>query len=226
MATEEADETTARKKRVRAAHRGSVTRLLGQVDETLESVDTRRLKQLKESLIGKRDILLALDDELIELVNEEQVDTEVEQADLIKEKISFAVISIDDALGELESPPQTTRRKHHIREETSPSQSPEGSKGEEPTATPPTLTAASESMRTTHAAEVPHGLSTSMPITPIAGTHPPVTEVPISLVPRTTLPTLSSLRFALPTITAVLTLPSLHVPSTTFSPTYCSHRTP
>ena len=218
MASEEADEATTRKKRVRAAHRGSVTRLLGQVDETLESADARRLKQLKQSLIGKRDVLLTLDDELIELVNEEQLDTEVEQADLIKEKISFAVISIDDALAVLASPPQRTKRKHHVQEQTSPSRSQESSEEEEQTATPLGTSATSESMRMTHAAEVPHSLPTSMPPPPIAGTLTPVTEVPTSLVPRTSFPTISSLRFALPQpTTAVSTLPSL--PSTTFSGT-------
>ena len=86
---------------MRAAHRGSVTRQPGQVDKTLESADThdvRRLKQLKQSLVSKLDILSKTDDELIELVNEQQLDAEVEQADLIKENISIAVISIDDAV--------------------------------------------------------------------------------------------------------------------------------
>ena len=58
MASEEADEATARKKRFRAAHCSTVTRLLGQVDETHESADEQRLKQLKQLLIAKRDILL------------------------------------------------------------------------------------------------------------------------------------------------------------------------
>lgn len=94
MASEEAGEATARRKEVRAAHRGLVTRLLGQLDEALELADVRRLKQLKQSLIDKLDILLKLDDELIQSVEEEQLDAEVEQADLIKEKVSFAVISM------------------------------------------------------------------------------------------------------------------------------------
>ena len=90
MASEEAGEATTRKKRVRAAHRGSVTRLLGQLDEALESADVRRLRQLKQSLIDKLDILSKLDDELIQLVEEEQLDTEVEQADLIKQGVVTA----------------------------------------------------------------------------------------------------------------------------------------
>ena len=45
---------------------------------------------------GKLDVLSKLDDELIELIDEEHLDAEVEQADLMKENISLAVISIEE----------------------------------------------------------------------------------------------------------------------------------
>jgi len=74
MAEEEKRRLLARKKRVRAAHRGSVTRIIGQVEEAIASADTCRLKQLRQSLSDKSSVLSKLDDELIELVEEEELE--------------------------------------------------------------------------------------------------------------------------------------------------------
>ena len=120
MATEEdgtGDGGLTRKRRVRAAHRGSVTRLTDKLDEILISGDARRLRQLKQSLTDKQHVLSKLDDELIELVNDEHLEEEVEAADLIRERIGLAIISLDDALESL-----STRRTP--REASSPSRSP------------------------------------------------------------------------------------------------------
>ena len=105
------------KRRVRAAHRGSVTRLTDKLDEILISGDARRLRQLKQSLTDKQHVLSKLDEELIELVNDEHLEEEVEAADLIRERIGLAIISLDDALESL-----STRRTP--REASSPSRSP------------------------------------------------------------------------------------------------------
>ena len=43
------------KTRMRAGHRGSVTRILGQLGDALTGSDTRKLKQLKLSLKEKLD---------------------------------------------------------------------------------------------------------------------------------------------------------------------------
>ena len=100
---EEAVDTTGRKRRVRAAHRGSVTRLTGQLEEALQSADVSRLKQLRQSLTDKSSVLSRLDDELIELVVEEQ-------ADQIKERISLAAINIDSALEDITMSTRKARR--------------------------------------------------------------------------------------------------------------------
>ena len=78
-----------RKRKVRVAHRGSVTRIIGQASESLESGDTLsvpRLRQQKSLLSEKLYVLSKLDDELIKMVAEEELDHEVEQADIIKRK--------------------------------------------------------------------------------------------------------------------------------------------
>ena len=94
-------EGLARKRKVRAVHRGSVTRIVGQVYESLESgeaLNLPRLRQQKSQLSGKLDVLSKLDDELIKMVAEDELDAEVEQADVIKEKIGLCIMDIDQAL--------------------------------------------------------------------------------------------------------------------------------
>ena len=108
-----------RSKRVRAAHRGSVTRIVGQLENALASRDACKLKQLKQSLIDKSSTLARLDDELIEGVDGDQLEAEVEQADLVKEKICLAVISIEEALEVLVDP--NLRITHQPQEEATPS---------------------------------------------------------------------------------------------------------
>ena len=56
-----AEKTThTRQVRVRAAHRGTVTRLINQLDE-VSLADTNRLKQVRQSLVTKMEILSRMD---------------------------------------------------------------------------------------------------------------------------------------------------------------------
>ena len=73
-------EGLTRKRKVRAAHRVSVTRIISQVYESLESgeaLNLPRLRQQKLQLSGKLDVLSKLDDELIEMVAEDELDVEI-----------------------------------------------------------------------------------------------------------------------------------------------------
>ena len=73
--------TRTKKRKVRAAHRGSVTRIVGQVYESLESGDALsvpRLRQQKSLLSGKLDVLSKLDDELTKMVAEDELEHKVE----------------------------------------------------------------------------------------------------------------------------------------------------
>ena len=66
-----------------------MTRIIGQAYESLESGDALsvpRLRQQKSLLSEKLDVLSKLDDELIEMVAKEELDHEVEQADIIQGK--------------------------------------------------------------------------------------------------------------------------------------------
>lgn len=52
----------------------------------------------KSSLICKLDLLAKLDNELIKLVYKGELDKEVEQASIIRERIGLCIIDIDPAL--------------------------------------------------------------------------------------------------------------------------------
>ena len=67
----------------------SVTRIVYQVYKSLESggaLSVPRLRQQKSLLPWKLDVLSKLDEELIEIGAEDELDHEVEQADVIKER--------------------------------------------------------------------------------------------------------------------------------------------
>ena len=65
----------ARKKRVRAGHRASVTRMIARAMGFLEdeNPDVSKLVQMKMSLQEKLDVLKQLDKEILELVEESEV---------------------------------------------------------------------------------------------------------------------------------------------------------
>ena len=98
MATEE------RKKRARSERRGhksSATRIMTRVTEMLASpdaLDRPKLSQLERSLKEKLQEIKAMDAEILKFVTEEEMEEEITQADLYKERIYSTLISIEDAL--------------------------------------------------------------------------------------------------------------------------------
>ena len=91
-------EGLARKKKVRAGHNGSVTRMLNQIDSILADgmPDVSKLSQLKLSLQEKLETIKHIDGEILDLIEEDKVATEIEQADSFKEGIYASMIRIDE----------------------------------------------------------------------------------------------------------------------------------
>lgn len=89
-----------RKKRIRAGHRASATRILNQIDGALAAAtpDNAKLSQLKLSLQEKLETLKRLDDEIVELTPEDGLVEEIEQADSYKEGVYIAMINIEKHL--------------------------------------------------------------------------------------------------------------------------------
>lgn len=90
-------ESLAKKKRIRAGHRASATRILNQIEGLLAdtALDTSRLLPLKLSLSEKLETLKVLDGEVQDLVDEGGLVADIEQADSFKEDIYAAIVKID-----------------------------------------------------------------------------------------------------------------------------------
>ena len=221
MVMSEEDQDPPRKRRVRGAHRASVTRLLSQLEEAIETGDARRLKQLKQSLTDKSNVLAKLDDELIELVEEEQLEAEVEQADLIKEKISLAIISIEDTLDALTRETGHARRDARRRVESSSLRSSESAGEEEHPAMSRSSSSTSDSrVSTAPLMDSSHITAPHSSSAPMIGATSSTTPSLVADPPLVSFPSVSPLLGALPhsTVTPTLTVSTLpSLPSTTFS---------
>ena len=69
----------AQKKRIRGGHKASAMRILSQIDVLLkqESPDLSKLSQLKLSIHEKLETLKLLDGEMLDLVEEEELTSEI-----------------------------------------------------------------------------------------------------------------------------------------------------
>ena len=103
-------EGLARKKRIRAGHKASATRMLNRIDELLkaEEVDKAQLAQLKMSLTEKLETVKLLDGEILELTEEVDLDDEILQADTYKNNIYQAMVKLDKAAKDAAPPPTET----------------------------------------------------------------------------------------------------------------------
>ena len=94
--TEEA-EALARRKKIRAGHKASTTRILGQVTSALDDTppNAHRLSLLKLTLTEKLETIKGLDAEIVEITPEEGLEEEIRQSDEYKERIYDALTRID-----------------------------------------------------------------------------------------------------------------------------------
>ena len=80
MSTEE----LSRLKKIRGAHRASVSRLTAQAEEILRqstTQNTAKLKQLNESLNNKLEVISPLDGKILDLTPEDDLDREIQLTD-------------------------------------------------------------------------------------------------------------------------------------------------
>jgi len=93
------EETLARKKKIRAAHRTSATRLMGQAGALIEAtpVNADELTLLQTNLSTKLTTLEALNSEIVELTPEGQLEDEIGRADEYSENIQRTLLQIRKA---------------------------------------------------------------------------------------------------------------------------------
>ena len=99
-------EALARPKKVRAGHRSSATMLMRQLEGEYEIDDgltLTRLMQCKLSLNEKLDKLRELNQAILALVEDDETESEIEQADQFTVRIQQAVIHLEHKINERES---------------------------------------------------------------------------------------------------------------------------
>ena len=104
------EEALSRKRRIRAGHRATVTRSLGEVSTTLGNAtpDLDRLSRLKLVLNEKLNTLNKLDSEILDIVAERELEDEIQQSDEYKDKIYEAVTLMDKLLVSTATPTPVT----------------------------------------------------------------------------------------------------------------------
>ena len=90
-------EGLSRKRKMRGGHRSSTKRTISALYESIESTEdtesvVTKLEQRRITLKEKLETLRQLDEEILELVEEGEVNDEIEQSDIFKERIHVAII--------------------------------------------------------------------------------------------------------------------------------------
>ena len=98
------EEELKRKIRVRGGHRASAKRIIAAAEESLQVFDPNnpetviKVKQQLTTLKEKIKTLSVHDEEILSLVKEEEIENEIEQADIFKERLQHSIVSIEMAL--------------------------------------------------------------------------------------------------------------------------------
>ena len=98
-------EGISRKRKVRGGHRGSATRMLNEVYETIESSADKnsvvtKLEECKISLEEKLRVIKRQDEEILELVDDEELEHEIEEADTFSGRVRRAIIDATRVISE------------------------------------------------------------------------------------------------------------------------------
>ena len=108
-------ESLTRKLRERGGNRSTVTRSIGELDYAIGIKNVNKLKRLKKTLTEKCALLAEMDREILKLVPEDKVESEVEQSDIVRERIEDALMELDEALENLSLPATRRKSTHHRR---------------------------------------------------------------------------------------------------------------
>ena len=80
--TEKVDRATiSQTTRRRADHRTKVTKLVNELVKVITLGDTGRLRQIRQSLRDKIEILSCLDEQILSMIKDDLVESEIEQAE-------------------------------------------------------------------------------------------------------------------------------------------------
>ena len=107
----------ARKKRVRNGHRTSTKRTISLVTDLLTSVDDKsklslhavKLTLYKKTLEDTLVVFQQQDNAILDLVGDDDVELEIEQADILRENMQPTIFEIENALNEIAQPTESAK---------------------------------------------------------------------------------------------------------------------
>lgn len=96
-------EGLSRKKKICGGHRSSATRMINEIYETIESTVDResavtKLSQCKIMLTEKLETIKRYNNEILEMVGDDEVEDELDQADTFNEGVHRAIIDVVSAI--------------------------------------------------------------------------------------------------------------------------------
>ena len=94
-------EEITKKKRIRAGHKASATKIIAQVKEGLHSTERNvpKLEQQRQKLKTKYDDLRKLDSDILDTLEaEDDILKEIGQTDLFNDEIELTILLLDEAL--------------------------------------------------------------------------------------------------------------------------------
>ncbi|CAB4040850.1 PREDICTED: uncharacterized protein LOC107340613, partial [Paramuricea clavata] len=93
--------TVAKKKKIRQGHRAYASKILGNVKSVIQNYDSSnesRLRQLKISLEERLKKLKSLDEEILEVIEDSEITSEIEESGEFTKNIYGAIVEIDSVL--------------------------------------------------------------------------------------------------------------------------------
>jgi len=204
-------ESLNRRKKVRGGHRTSAKRTIAALYEVIENPDAiiTKLEQCKITLTEKLDTLRRLDEEILEQVEDDDVDDEIEQADVCHERIQAAIIdattAIDSRKARLAMPVVTSIETTDV----------ESSEVSTSASTEPTTTTTSTSIPISHVPVL------ALPVTTVSSSESLTTPTSIAIASTShSAATTVIASIELPRLpTPIFSVPSLRPPSASTIPT-------
>ena len=106
-------EQVAKRKRMRAGHKASTSRIIAQVTTTRDNISATTiespqvnlavLKRMAENLREKQATIMKLNAEILEATTEEdEIKEEIEQADIYRERVELAIIDLESEICAIE----------------------------------------------------------------------------------------------------------------------------
>ena len=86
-----------------------------ELDQSKQALHVSKLRQQRESLRSKSETLKGLDEDILSIVEDEEIENEIREADLVSELIQLSISRIDNFLETFRPPRRTWTHQNNTR---------------------------------------------------------------------------------------------------------------